>query len=450
MSDLGFDTNAMEEQIASAATPQREIRRGLWIAGGFFGLLLGAAALIPLHAGAVAQGIVAVSGSRQLVQHREGGILSELDVSEGQLVHAGQQLALVSQSSLTADERSLSGEVITLLAQRERLKAQILGLGDFAEPVEFANLSKEDRLLADEAMRGQRQVLRAQRQSLGVQRGVLGQRAGQSQSMIDAAQYQAKANREQRRLIGEELDGLRDLEKRGFVSKTRVRELERTAAQLDGEYGALTADMARSRQSIGETKMQSVSLGSQQVADSATELREVQVRLAELQPKLIAAREQLSRATVRAPVDGHVVDLKVHTVGGVIMPGEMLMQIVPDNRELVIQAKMAPNDADSIQVGMTSQVRFSSLHDRNLPALDGKISKVSADALEDERTGLHYFTIEVIVPASELDKIRSIHGESAIRAGIPAEVLIPLKKRSALSYLLDPIFSTFWKSGRER
>lgn len=450
MSDMGFDQTAMEEQIAKAASPRSELRRGFWIAGAFFGLLLGGAALIPLHAGAVAQGIVAVSGSRQLVQHREGGILSELDVSEGQLVRSGQQLALVSQSSLTADERSLSGEVITLLAQRERLKAQIAGRSDFAEPAEFATLSKADRLLADEAMRGQRQVLRAQRDSLGTQRGVLTQRAGQSQSMISAAEYQAKANREQRRLIGEELDGLRELEKRGFVSKTRVRELERAAAQLDGEYGALISEMARSRQSIGETKMQSASLDSQQVSDAAQQLREVQVRLAELQPKLVAAHEQLARATVRAPADGHVVDLKVHTVGGVIAPGETLMQIVPDNRELVIQAKMLPTDADSIHVGMVSQVRFSSLHDRNLPALEGRISKLSADALEDSRTGITYFAIEVVVPASELDRIRSVHGESAIRAGIPAEVLIPLRKRSALSYLLDPIFSTFWKSGRER
>lgn len=450
MSDLAFDTAEMEARIASASNPRREIRRGLLIAGCFFGVLLGGAAIIPLHAGTVAQGIVSVSGSRQLVQHREGGILSELDVNEGQLVHAGQQLAIVSQSSLTADERSLSGEVTTLLAQRERLKAQTLGLSDFTEPPEFANLSADDRLLADEEIRGQRQVLNAQRASLGAQRGVLGQRAGQSQSMIDAAQYQAKANREQRRLIGDELNGLYELEKRGFVSKTRVRELERAAAQLDGQYGALTAEMAKSRQSIGEAKMQAVSLGSQQVSDSATQLREVQVRLAELQPKLIAAREQVARASVRAPTDGHVVDLRVHTVGGVIVPGETLMQIVPDNRELVIEAKLPPNDADSLGVGMMSQVRFSSLHDRNLPALEGRISKVSADALEDERTGMHFFTIEVIIPASELDKIRSIHGESAIRAGIPAEVLIPLKKRSALSYLLDPIFNTFWKSGRER
>ncbi|MGB7655425.1 MAG: HlyD family type I secretion periplasmic adaptor subunit [Novosphingobium sp.] len=447
---MGFDPLAMEEQIATASESRSEVRRGLWIAGGFFGLLLGGAALIPLHAGAMAQGIVAVSGSRQLVQHREGGILAELDVTDGQLVHAGQQLAVISQSSLTADERSLSGEVITLLAQRERLKAQIDGRGDFAEPVEFAALSNDDRALANEAMHGQRQVLRAQRNALGMQRGVLTERAGQSRSMISASEYQAKANREQSRLIGEELNGLRELEGRGFVSKTRVRELERAAAQLDGEYGALTSEMSRSRQSIGETQMQSASLGSQQVSDAAQQLREVQVRLAEQQPKLIAAREQLARATVRAPTDGHVVDLQIHTVGGVILPGETLMQIVPDNRELVVQSKLPPTEVDSLKVGMVAQVRFSSLHDRNLPALDGRISKVSADALEDPRTGQSYFAIEVVVPASELEKIRSIHGESAIKAGIPAEVLVPLKKRSALSYLLDPIFSTFWSSGRER
>lgn len=450
MSDLSFDTEVLEEQIASASSAKREIRSGMWIATGFFGLLLGGAALIPLDAGAVAQGIVAVSGSRQLVQHREGGILAKLDVVEGQLVTQGQQLAIISQSSLTAEERSLAGEVITLIAQRERLKAQLAGRSIFGTPPEFLNLSKDDQILADEAMLGQRQVLRAQQDALGSQRSVLGQRANQSQSMISSSEYQAKANREQRRLIGEELAGMKELEGRGFVAKNRIRELERTAAELDGRYGALTADMARSRQAIGETQMQSVSLGSQQIADSAQQLRDVQVRLAELQPRLAAAREQLARATVRAPATGHVVDLKVHTLGGVIAPGETLMQVVPDHRELVIQARMSPLDADSVVAGMTAQIRFTSLHDRNLPAFDGKITKLSADALEDERSGMRYFTIEVVVPATELDKIRSAHGESAIRAGIPADVLVPLKKRSALSYLLDPLLSTFWTSGRER
>lgn len=449
MSDMGFDTGALEGQI-NADMSKKEVRRGLWIAGGFFAVLLGGASLIPLDAGASASGIVAVSGSRQLVQHREGGILIKLDVQEGALVHAGDELAVVSQSSLTADERSLSGEVLTLLAQRERLKAQIEGRRDFAEPVEFASLSPADRILANEAMRGQRQVLRAQNESLMAQRSVLDQRAKQSQSTISASQFQAQANREQRRIIGDELSGMRELEKRGFVSKNRIRELERAESQLDGDYGALGADMSRSRQQIGEAQMQSGSLGSQQIEQASQDMREVQVRLAEIQPKLTAAREELARSVIRAPATGHVVDLKVHTIGGVIAPGEVMMQIVPDDRQLVIEARMPPNDTDSVRIGMTAQVRFSSLHDRNLPALDGKISQLSADAMEDERSGMRYFSIEVVVPSAQLDRIRSIHGENAIRAGIPADVLVPLRSRSALSYLLDPILNTFWKSGRER
>lgn len=449
MSDLSFDPQAMEAQITKAGSAKREIRRGIWIAGAFFGLLVGGA-LIPLDAGAYAEGIVAVSGSRQLVQHREGGILSELDVVEGQLVKQGQKLAVISQSNLVAEERALAGEVITLIAQRDRLKAQLAGRASFNTPPEFLNLSAEDQVLAEEAMVGQRQVLRAQQNALGSQRSVLGQRAAQSNSMVASAEYQAKANREQRRIIGEELAGMKELEGRGFVSKNRIRELERAAAELDGRYGALTSEMSRSRQAVGESQMQSVSLGSQLIADASEQLRNVQVRLAELQPRLSAAREQLARATVRSPAAGHVVDLKVHTLGGVITPGDTLMQVVPDNRQLVIQAKMSPVNADSVKVGMTAQVRFSSLHDRTLPSFDGTITKLSADALQDERTGIYYFTIEVVVPARELDKIRSAHGESAIRAGIPAEVLVPLKKRSALSYLLDPLLSTFWTSGRER
>ncbi|MEQ1494308.1 MAG: HlyD family type I secretion periplasmic adaptor subunit [Novosphingobium sp.] len=450
MSDLSAEADYEDPQSATEQATGREIRRGVWIATAFFGVILGAAALVPLDAGALAQGTVEVSGSRQLVQHREGGTLTALDVTEGQLVKAGDRLAVVSQSGLVADERSLTGEYITLVAQRERLKAQLAGRHTFGDPPEFLNLSPEDRVLANSALSDQHQILKAQRQSLSSQRSVLDQRAGQSGSMIDAAVFQAKANREQRRLIGEELDGLRSLEGRGFVATNRIRELERVAAQLDGEYGALQAEMARSRQSIGETKMQSVSLGSQQFETGAEQLRDVQTQLSQVFPRLIAARERLDKETVRAPATGHVVGLNVHTVGGVVAPGETLMQIVPDNRELVISAKMTPSDADSVKIGMDGQIKFSSLQDSKLPTLTGKISKLSADSMEDQRSGVRYFAIEVVVPAGELDKIRSIRGESAIRAGIPAEVLIPLRKRSALRYLLDPIVNTFWTSGRER
>jgi HlyD family secretion protein len=185
------------------------------------------------------------------------------------------------------------------------------------------------------------------------------------------------------------------------------------------------------------------------IEDVATELRDVQLRLDELQPKLVASREQLARATVRAPASGTIVGLRVHTVGGVATPGETLMEIVPLDKLLVIEAKTAPNDADDLVVGMETQVRFSALQDRNLPVLHGRLTKVSADSFEDERTGMRYFKIEIIVPPSELEKIRQVHGNNGIRAGLPADIVIPLRKRTAFSYLTEPLTQMFWVSGRE-
>jgi multidrug efflux pump subunit AcrA (membrane-fusion protein) len=141
--------------------------------------------------------------------------------------------------------------------------------------------------------------------------------------------------------------------------------------------------------------------------------------------------------------------LKAHTVGGVVAAGETLMEIVPLNRALVIEAKASPNDADDLKPNMVTQVRFSALHERNLPILSGRISKVSADSFEDERTGMRHFMIEVIVPPTELDKIRQVRGDSGLKAGLPAEVLVPMRKRTALGYLTEPLTQMLWLAGRE-
>jgi HlyD family secretion protein len=175
----------------------------------------------------------------------------------------------------------------------------------------------------------------------------------------------------------------------------------------------------------------------------------VQLRLDELQPKLIAAREQLAHSLVRAPATGTVVAMSIHTVGGVAAPGATLMEIVPRDKGLVIDAKTSPMDADDLNVGMETQVRFSSLQERNLPELHGRISKVSADSFEDERSGVRYFKIEVVVPPSELAKIKAVRGDIGIRPGLPADVLVPLRKRTALSYLTEPLTHMFWLAGRE-
>ncbi|MBO9707873.1 MAG: HlyD family type I secretion periplasmic adaptor subunit [Caulobacter sp.] len=430
--------------------PTRAIRLGAAVAGVFFVGFLGWAALAPLDAGAYAHGVIAVSGNRQAVQNRDGGVVTAIRVQEGQSVVKGQILIEISATDLRASERGMTGEVLTLLAQRARLRAERDRLPTFAAPPEFADLNPEDKPLAEDALRLQRQQFQARRNSLDTQRGVLSQRILQLSEQTSGAERQLDANREQQKLIDEELKGVQDLAAKGFAPKTRVLALQRSAASLTGEDGAYRAQIARNNEAVGETRLQTLSLERQMMEEVAGQLRDIQVRLDDLQPKLIAAREQLARATVRAPAGGKVVGLSVFTVGGVVAPGQTLMEIVPQDRRLVIQAKVSPNDADDLHVGQTTQVRFTSLHERDLPLLDGTLTKLSADSFTDEKTGQQYFRAEVSVPPEELDEIRRIRGEqTGLQAGLPVEVLVPLRKRSALAYLVEPLTQTFWRMGRE-
>jgi HlyD family type I secretion membrane fusion protein len=430
--------------------PRFELRLGAGVAIAFFVLFLGWAALTRLDAGAYAHGVIAVAGNRQAVQHREGGMVSAIHVTEGQSVAKGQVLVEIAAGDLRANERAMTGEVFTLLAQRGRLDAERRHAASFSAPVEFAALAPDDQGIAAEAMTLQRQQFSARRQAIEAQRGVLAQRVSQLSEQITGYQRQLDANAEQQRLIGEELDGMRKLAAQGYAPVNRVRALERTEAALNGEDGSYRAQIARSGEAIGETRMQLLSLDRQMIEEVTSQLRDVEVRLGELQPKLSALREQMARAIVRAPASGKVVGLKVFTVGGVVAAGDVLMEIVPQNRDLVIQAMVAPNDADDLKVGQETQIRFTSLHERDLPILKGRLTELSADSFVDEKSGQRFFRAEVSVPQAEMERIRKVRGQkTGLQAGLPVEVLVPLQKRTALDYLLEPLLQTFWRSGRE-
>ena len=447
--DFGDDLHGAPLPAEAIDSPKRELRTGLLIAAAFFVGFLGWAALTPLDAGAMAQGSVSVSGNRQAVQHKDGGIVTALMVAEGSAVRRGDILLKISASEIVAAERGLTGEIVALLAQRARLVAERDGARHIVEPVEFSSYLAGDRTLADEAMRGQRLLFDARQRSGATERGMLGQRIAQHNQQIGGYGAQIDSNRTQQRLINEELTGLRTLSERGFVSTNRLRAVERSAAQLDGDYGALRSDVARLQEAIGESRLQMVSLDRRMIEEVATQLREVQVRLDELQPRLFATRERLTQSVVRAPSNGRVVGLKVFTVGGVVAPGEMLMEIVPQDKALVVLAKASPNDADDLSSGMETQVRFSGIQERSLPILKGRINKVSADSFEDNRTGMEYFEIEVVVPPAEMKKIAALRGDNSLRAGMPAEVMVPLRERTALGYLIEPLTQTLWRAGRE-
>jgi HlyD family type I secretion membrane fusion protein len=430
--------------------PRQEFWMGGAMAGLFFVCLLGWAAITPLDAGAYAQGVLAVSGNRQAVQVVDGGVVNAIHIQEGQTVNKGEILIEIAADEVRAAERATAAEVFTLLAQRARLTAERIGTGTLTQPVEFAGLTGEDKQIAEDALALQRLQFNARRQSLAGQRAVLGQRINQLAEQGIGYERQLESNTEQKRLIGEELDGIRKLATQGYAPISRVRALERTEAALTGEEGAFRAELARSGEAIGETRLQLLSIDQQMMEEVTAQLRDVQVRLDELQPRLRAQREKLQRSVVRAPQGGKVVGLSVFTIGGVAAPGATLMEIVPQDRALVIEANVSPADADDLRLGQLTQIRFTSLHERDLPILKGQLTKLSADSLIDENSGQRFFRAEIVIPPTELGRIQKVRGEgTALQAGLPVEVLVPLRKRSALDYLLEPLLQTFWRSGRE-
>ena len=434
---------------AVAGEPDREIRLGVTIAILFFVVFLGWAAFMPLDAGVHASGTIAVAGNRQSVQHRDGGVITAIHVREGQHVRAGDVLIELSAPELKASERALTSDYLTLLAQRARLLAERSGQRDFAPPPEFASLRPADREIAVQVMQLQRSEMHARSGSISAQQSVLGQRAGQLVQQQSGYTQQRASLIEQQRLIAEELDGLKSIAAKGFASMNRVRELERAEAQLKGQQAAMESEYARAGEGIGETKMQSLSVTRERLEQIESDLKDTQSKLSETLPKLVATREQLQHSLVRAPATGQVVGLQVFTVGGVVAAGQKLMDIVPDGRELIIQAQLKPSDADDVYQGQKAQIRFISVHNRTLPLFSGTVRTVSADSFTDEKTGRSYFRVEIVVPEAELNRVRSVLGNGELRPGLPVEAVLTVRKRTALQYLVEPLTGALWRSGHE-
>jgi len=384
-----------------SGNPVKEIRVGLLIASLFFILFLGWAAITRLDAAAIAPGRLAVSGQRQTIQHREGGVVSQILVKEGSRVERGQVLIRLAGADVKAQERALTAQMIGLVAQRARLQAEQGGSSVIRTPTEFAQLAPEDRIEASAAMRIQQQQLRARASVLAAQRGARGERTAQATSSGQGYSSQLASINEQIRLLDEELNGMREAAAKGFVAANRIRALERAKAELEGQRGQYTSTIQTTRGQAGESRLQSLEAQSSYYDKVATELREVEANLNDVLPKLNAARDQLARTEIRAPATGSVVGLTVFTPGGVIEPGQKLMDIVPDRAPLTVEAKVSAADGDDVHVGQQAFARFETLHERALPALKGVVTRVSADAFTDEKTGVSFYTAEVTIPQTE-------------------------------------------------
>ncbi|SDD49858.1 HlyD family secretion protein [Sphingomonas sp. YR710] len=430
---------------------RRELRAGLALIAVFFLSFLGWAAFARLDSAAYAVGSVTVAGHRQTIQHKDGGIVSSINVHEGSEVRAGQVVMSLAPAEVEAAERAMTSQVFGLQAQRARLLAEQAGARHVDAPPEFATLPAASRADAARALALQETELAARRAALAGQKHILNQRSAQLRETITGYRHENSATTEQKRLIGDELAGMQSLAAKGFASINRVRSLQRAAAGLQGQSAELEANAARSEAQIGEMRSQALSLDTDRMQEVTKALRETEFQLNDLLPKLHALREQLAQTQIRAPVSGHVVDLTMFTVGGVVAPGQRLLDIVPTHRTLVIDGQLSPTDTDGVHVGQRAEVKIMSIQDRSLPILIGVVTRLSADSLTDPRTGQRYFTIEVVVPQAEVNRITTLRGiNGGLRAGQPVQIVIPLRKRTALQYLTEPLSNAMWRSFRER
>ncbi len=421
-----------------------------WIAALlFFGLFLGWAALFRLDAAAHATGAITVSGNRQTVQHKDGGVVAAIHVREGQRVRAGDVLIELAAGEVLANERALAAQWIRLEAERARLLAEQEG-NALVAPVAFADLTGADRDEANRALALQHSEIAARRAAVADQKRVLASQAAELGRQIDGTSGRMGFNGEQDRLYRDELSGMSALADQGYVSRNRVRELERQRAEVGGQIAGLASSAASAREEIGEKRMQAVTLDSQHREKVSGELREAEAALNEVLPKYRAAHQQLEATRIRATATGQVVGLSVFTVGGVIEPGQKLMDIVPDKAPLVAEAQLSPDDADDVHVGLPAQVRVTAIHDRAAPPLDGTITRMSADAFHDDKTGRAYYTVTVTVPAAKLAALDAQEGRAdTLKPGLPVEVLVSLKRRTMLQYLFEPIDQAAWRGMHE-
>lgn len=432
-------------------SPRQSAMAGLAVGALFFVGFLGWAGVARLDAAAIGNGQVAVMGNRQTIQHRDGGTVAEVLVREGQHIAADQLLVRLAAPEVAAQERALAESVISLEAQQARLEAEASGT-TIRWPGAFAVYRGRDALIADRARAVQAGQMAARGGMLAASGNVNVQRRRETDEQIRGYGAQAQSTREQRESLVAQLAAARTLADKGFISLNSIRQLERSVSQMDAAYADLMARAAAARASIGGVNGEDVQNRRRMQTESAAALRDTEFQLNELRPKWLAARDQLRRTDIRAPVGGRIVGLSVFSRGSVVAPGQKILDIVPDAAPLIVRTQFAPGDIDGVDEGREAEVRFLSVHQRDLPIITGTVRSVSADALVDERTGITHYQVDVAVPPDQYAALQRARGgkSTGIRPGVPVQVFIRLRKRTALQYMLNPLSEAFSRSFRER
>jgi HlyD family type I secretion membrane fusion protein len=411
----------------------RAIRWGSLVILIAFGGALAWGFLATLDSAAHAAGVIVVEGNRKTIQHLEGGIVSELNVHEGDVVQAGQVLLRLDGAATRATLEELTGKYWTALAHVARLRMERIGQRTFSVPTELASDDVDPAV--KRAISAQQWLFMARWVAYDTEVEILREQSRQAEREIQAYGAKMRAAIDQIAFAREELAGTQELFDKGLERKPRLMSVKRYLAEVVGTRDEAQAHIAGTEQSMTVIEAQIRGKEKQRLAEIAAELEEAEGELAQTTARIKAARDAVVRTEIRSPVAGRVVSLAAFTIGGVIKAGEPILEVVPTNETLTLDARVQPTDIDVVHPGQSAQVHLTAFKQRRTPAIDATVINVSADRLTDPKTGEAYFLARVQPQPGALERLEHVD----LYPGMPAEVLIATGKRRAIDYFLSPL-----------
>lgn len=434
----------------SADTPNMlaSLKKHIWAVGIASVILvfgLGGWATTTEFSGAViAQGQLVVDSNVKKVQHPTGGVVGEVRVRDGSPVKAGDIVLRLDETQTRANLAIVTKALDDLGARQAREEAERDGQAEISFPEQL--LSRMNEQDVAKVVNGERTQFSVRRQTRDGQRSQLRERITQLREETTGYDSQIASKVKQVEWITKELEGVNQLWQQNLVPYTRVTTLEREKERLEGERGQLVASIAQSKGKMAEIELQILQIDQDMRTEVGKDLADIRGKIAELVEKRVSAEDQLKRIDIRAPQSGFVHQLTVHTVGGVVSPGEQIMLIVPSLDLLNVEAKIQPQDIDQVHIGQIALVRFSSFSQRTTPELDGTVNQISADVSEDQKTGTRYYTLRIGVSPSQIARL----GNLKLIPGMPVEAFIQTSPRTVMSFLTKPLSDQIAHSFREK
>jgi len=404
----------------------------------------GWSAATTINGAVIASSTIVSESNTKRIQQKEGGIVRQILVKDGDHVMPGQDLVILDDTDTKAELGIINGLLDEESAKRARLEAVRDGLDKIAFPEDL--LARRGDPAVDRILTGQEHLFDARRASLAGKKDQLTQQIGQMGEQIDGMAAQIAAKQSQIELVQDDLKSLTELLSKGLVAKSRVLEDQRMIASLEGEKGELIANKAGAAIKISEIKLAILQIDEDERTQSLTDVRDSEGKIAEYMQRKASALGRLSRTSVKSPIEGDVYQLALHTIGGVIQPAETLMLIAPATDELVLQAQVTPQNIDQVHVGQLAKVRFPAFNSRFTPEIHAEVTQVAADVSRTDQNSPAFYAVRLHIAPDELAKL---NGEK-LKPGMPAEAFIQTSERSPLSYLLKPLNDQIAHAFREK